>query len=87
MEKKNEQLTFDFAHTINPLEEAVFALYEIVILKSFEAETGVDFTGLKSDEQKHLLMAYTRDKIPELWIAEPVVSLIEKRHTPQHFFY
>jgi uncharacterized membrane protein len=86
MEKKNEQLTFDFAHTKNPLEEAVFALYEIVVLKSFEAEAGVSFASLKPDEQKRLLVAYTRDKIPDFWIAEPVVSLIEKLHIPQHFF-
>ncbi|WP_419226832.1 hypothetical protein [Alteromonas sp. OM2203] len=87
MERKNEQLTFDFAHTKNPLEEAVFALYEIVVLKSFEAETGDNFASLKSDEQKRLLVAYTRDKIPESWIAEPVVSLIEKLHKPNYSFY
>ena len=85
MKKKEEQLTFDLGK--NALEEAVFALYEIVILKSFEAETGVNFASLKPHEQKRLLVACTRDNIPEPRIAEPVVSLIEKLHTPQHFFY
>ena len=82
MKEKNEQLTFDFGQTNNPLEEAVFALYEIVILKSFEVEIGVNFASLKANEQKRLLVAYTRDNIPEYWIAEPVVSLIENLYKP-----
>ncbi|CAI3966875.1 hypothetical protein [Alteromonas macleodii] len=85
MKKQEEQLTFGLEK--NALEEAVFVLYEIVILKSFEAETGVNFASLKPNEQKRLLIACTRDNIPEPRIAEPVVSLIEKLHTPQHFFY
>lgn len=85
MKKQEEQLTFGLEK--NALEEAVFVLYEIVILKSFEAETGVNFASLKPNEQKRLLIAFTRDNIPEPRIAEPVVSLIEKLHTPQHFFY
>ena len=85
MKKQEEQLTFGLEK--NALEEAVFTLYEIVILKSFEAETGVNFASLKPNEQKRLLIACTRDNIPEPRIAEPVVSLIEKLHTPQHFFY
>ena len=82
---EEEQLAFGLEK--NALEEAVFALYEIVILKSFEAETGVNFASLKPNEQKRLLVACTRDSIPEPWIAEPVVSLIEELHKPQHFFY
>lgn len=85
MKKKNEQLTFDFEHAKNPLEEAVFALYEIVILKSFEVETGVNFASLKPNEQRRLLVAYTRDNIPEQWIAEPVVSLIKELHEFQYY--
>ncbi|MBO7923971.1 hypothetical protein J5X92_17335 [Alteromonas sp. K632G] len=87
MKEKNEQLTFDFEQTKNPLEEAVFALYEIVILKSFEVEIGVNFASLKPNDQKRLLVAYTRDNIPEPGIAEPVISLIEQLHKPQRNFY
>ena len=85
MRKKNEQLTFDFDQVKNPLEEAVFALYEIVILKSFEVEIGINFASLQPNEQKRLLVAYTRDNIPESWIAEPVVSLIEELHKSQYY--
>lgn len=85
MKKQEEQLTFGLEK--NALEEAVFTLYEIVILKSFEAETGVNFASLKPNEQKRLLIACTRDSIPESWIAKPVVSLIEELHKPQYSFY
>ncbi|WP_334016017.1 hypothetical protein [Alteromonas sp. S167] len=87
MKKKNEQLTFDFEQAKNPLEEVIFILYEIVILRSFEADSDINFASLNSNEQKHLLIAYLRDNIPEEWKAEPVVSLIEKLHKPQYSFY
>ena len=87
MKEKNEQLMFDFEQTNNPLEEVIFILYEIVVLRAFEAEADINFTSLNSNEQKRLLIAYLRDNIPEPWKVEPVVSLIEKLHKPQYSFY
>lgn len=84
MNRQDEQLTFNFEQPTNPLEEVVCVLYDIVVLRDFETNTDINLADLNLTEQKRLLIAYAKDKIPEPWVADSAISLIETLHQPQY---